>query len=204
MKFRLHPILIPLFLFLIITGNISVYTLIFVSLLIHEAGHLIAAKAMGMKVRSCTIMPYGGELIIPGRHTSGRKQRVYLALGGPAATVVVLLIALAITFPGDEIVIRIQLFLLALNLIPILPLDGGQAVTAILETNGHESSTKTAMLVQSMAVLIVAVSVLIFFLPLTFPYIILALFLLLQNIMAFRFRKYESAFINLKLKELTK
>ena len=200
----MHPILIPLFLFLIITGNISVYTLIFVSLLIHEAGHLVAAKVMGMRVRSCTIMPYGGELVIPGRHTSGKKERIYLALGGPAATVVILLFALSISFPGDEVVIRIQLFLLALNLLPILPLDGGQAVMAILETKGHELSTKTAMLVQSMVVLIAVVFVLVFFLPLTFPYIILALFLLIQNIAAFRFRKYESAFINLKLKELTK
>lgn len=206
MKFRLHPILIPLFLYLIISGNISVYSLIFISLLIHEAGHLIAAKVMGMKVRSCTIMPYGGELVIPGRHTSRRKKRIYLALGGPAATVLILLVALLIPFPfpGDDMFIRIQVFLLALNLLPILPLDGGHVVTAILETKGHESSTKTAMLVQSMVVLIAAVCVLIFYLPLTLPYIILALFLLIQNIASFRFRKYESAFINLKLKELTK
>ena len=204
MKFRLHPILIPLFLFLIISGNVSVYSLIFVSLLIHEAGHLIAAKTMGMRVRSCTIMPYGGELVIPGRHTSGIKERIYLALGGPVATVVLLLIAIVIPFPGDEVVIRIQLLLLGLNLLPILPLDGGQAVTAILETKGHESSTKTAMLVQSIAVLIATIGILIFFLPITLPYIILALFLCIQNIAAFRFRKYESAFINLKLKELTK
>ena len=37
------------------------YALIFVSLLIHEAGHLLAAYLTGMRVRSCTIMPYGGE-----------------------------------------------------------------------------------------------------------------------------------------------
>lgn len=204
MKFRLHPILIPLFLFLIITGNISVYTLIFVSLLIHEAGHLIVAKLLGMKVRSCTIMPYGGELVIPGRYTSGRKERIYLALGGPAATVLLLILALVISFPGNEVVIRIQLFLLTLNLLPILPLDGGQAVTAILETKGHESSTKTIMLVQSIAVLISAIITLSFFLPLAFPYILLAFFLLLQNIVVFRFRKYENAYVKLKLKELTK
>ena len=62
MKFRLHPVLLPLFLFLIITGGLSVYALIFLSLLIHEAGHLVAAYFAGMRVRSCTIMPYGGEL----------------------------------------------------------------------------------------------------------------------------------------------
>ena len=204
MKFRLHPVLIPLFLFLIITGNLSVYALIFISLLIHEAGHLIAAKTLGMRVRSCTIMPYGGELVIPGRLTSGRKDRMYLALGGPTATVVLLLIAIIISFPGNEVVVRIQFFLLALNLLPILPLDGGQVLLAILETKGHIHSTKTAMLIHSIVVLGAAIIGLSFYLPVTLPYLLLALFLLIQNVAVFRFRKYDKAFIDLKLKELTK
>ena len=91
MKFRLHPILLPLFAFLLMSGNISTYTLIFVSLLVHELGHLIAAKATGMNVRSCTIMPYGGELVIPGRNTARRKNRIIVALGGPAATLILLI-----------------------------------------------------------------------------------------------------------------
>ncbi len=77
MKFRLHPVLLPFFLFLIMTGSISIYALIFVSLLIHEAGHLIAAYLTGMRVRSCTIMPYGGEIVIWNRHLAPRRERLH-------------------------------------------------------------------------------------------------------------------------------
>ena len=45
--------------------------------LLHEVGHLIAAKLTGMRVRSCTIMPYGGELVIPGRHIAPKKGSHY-------------------------------------------------------------------------------------------------------------------------------
>ena len=156
MKFRLHPVLLPVFLFFMVTGGFSAYAIIFISLLLHEGGHLVAAKLTGMRVRSCTIMPYGGELVIPGRLLAPRKNRIFVAMGGPIATMILLLIALIVSFPGDELFIRIQIALLILNLLPIVPLDGGQALAAILETKGAEHSTRTAMLVYSIAFLSVA------------------------------------------------
>lgn len=204
MKFRLHPILLPIFLFLIISGDLSVYTLIFISLLIHEAGHLICAYILGLRIRSCTIMPYGGELVIPGRLTARRKHRIYLALGGPAATLLLLFIGLLLEFPGDELVVKIQLFLLGLNLLPVLPLDGGHVLGAVLETKGFEARAKTIMLIYSMFILTVISIALSLHLPNTVPYLLLSVFLLIQNYTSFRFRRYEQAFINLKINVLTK
>lgn len=201
MKFRLHPILIPVFLFLIVSGNLSMYTLILLSLLIHEAGHLIAAYATGMRVKSCTIMPYGGELVIPGRNLKRRRSRFILALGGPAATVVLLVVASIFSFPGDEIVVQIQLVLLALNLLPILPLDGGQALTAFLETKGSEYRTRARMIVHSMVSLSIIILALSVYLPRSAPYLLLATFLLIQNIAMYRFRRYEKALMELKMRE---
>lgn len=198
MKFRLHPVLLPLFLFLMITGGVSVYALIFMSLLIHEAGHLIAAYLTGMRVRSCTIMPYGGELVIKDRYLAPKKDRFLVALGGPVATLVVLLLATLIPFPGDEQVIQIQVALLVLNLLPILPLDGGQAICALLETEGFEYRTRSLFLVHSMLFISAAILLLSSGLPQTMPYLFLALFLLIQNISVFRFRKYEKAYIKIK------
>lgn len=195
--------LIPLFLFLIMTGDISVYALLFISLLIHEAGHLIAAYATRMRVRSCIIMPYGGELVISNRQLEPRRNRLIVALGGPLATVFLLGFALWIPFPGDDQVVRIQLVLLALNLLPILPLDGGQAICALLETDGSEYRTRALLLVYSMLVLFAAILLLFCGFPHTSLYIVLAIFLLIQNISAFRFRKYEKAYTEIKLNRLT-
>ncbi|WP_318615175.1 M50 family metallopeptidase [Sporosarcina sp. YIM B06819] len=203
MKFRLHPVLLPIFLFLIVTGEIAMYALIFVSLLIHEAGHLIAAYCTGMRVRSCIIMPYGGELVISNRQLEPKKNRIIVALSGPLATGILLVVALFIPFPGDDHVVRIQIALLLLNLLPILPLDGGQAICALLETDGSEYRTRALFLVHSIFCISVAIILLSYSIPKTIPYIFLALFLLIQNISAFRFRKYERAYAEIKLKRLT-
>ena len=45
-----------------------------------------------MRVRSCTIMPYGGEIVIWNRHIASRKNRFIVALGGPLATILLLFI----------------------------------------------------------------------------------------------------------------
>lgn len=90
-----------------------------------------------------------------------------------------------------------------LNLLPILPLDGGQVICALLETDGSEYRTRALVLVHSMLFIAAAILLLICGLPKTIPYILLALFLLIQNITAFRFRKYEKAYTEIKLKQLT-
>ena len=203
MKFRLHPVLLPFFLFLILTGSISIYAIIFISLLIHEAGHLAAAYLTGMQIRSCTIMPYGGEIVFLNRHEASKNDRIIVALSGPLATLVVFLIATWIPFPGDDLVIRIQAALLLLNLLPVLPLDGGQAICALLETEGSIYRTRSIFLLHSILFISAGIILLTSGLPKTLPYILLALFLLIQNISVFRFRKYEKAFAEMKLNRLT-
>ncbi|MFC5603969.1 metalloprotease [Sporosarcina koreensis] len=203
MKLRLHPILAPFFLVLMVTGGLAFYALVFISLLFHEAGHIFAAKLSGMKVRSCTILPYGGELRIPDRHTYGKKQRVSVAIGGPAATAILLLLSMLFDFPGDEQFTRIQLVILSLNLLPVLPLDGGQAISAMLETEKRKYKVRSGFLLYSIAVLLAVSVSLLPGLPGTALFLALAIFLLLQNISAFKFRKYEQAYEELKRKQLT-
>lgn len=198
MKIRLHPILIPVFLFLIVSGQLSTYALIFLSLLIHEAGHLIAAKRLGLKVNVCTIMPYGGELTISGQYNIRRRKRFYVALGGPIATFFLLLFAWLLPFPNADFLIRIQLILLAVNLLPFLPLDGGQALSAYLETKGQAYEVRIAMIVHSIIFYSIVLLFFSFSYKETLPYLLLTGFLLLQNIGSYRYRKYEKALINLK------
>ncbi|KXH87327.1 site-2 protease family protein [Sporosarcina sp. HYO08] len=203
MKFRIHPVLLPVFIGLAFTGGLSLYAILFTSLLFHEFGHLLAAKFVGMTVRSCTIMPYGGEIQIKDRHLATTPARLAVALGGPTATALLLCAALLFKFPASEEVIRIQMALLAVNLLPILPLDGGQVLSALTRIGGEGVRMRTVLIVHSICFLFAAILILSAGLPKTLPYILLALFLLIQNISVFRFRKYEAAYLNLKLKRLT-
>lgn len=198
MKLRLHPVLAPFFLALMLTGGLSFYALVFLSLLLHEAGHILAAYLSGMKVRMCTIMPYGGELHIPGKFQYAKKQKIFVALGGPAATFIVLLCSIILTFPGNEQLVKIQTVILLVNLLPIIPLDGGQALCAFIETEKNKFEVRTSYLIFSIVFLTVAIIVMIDRIPSTLLFIALALFLLIQNITTFKFRKYEKAFEQLK------
>ncbi|WP_039043028.1 site-2 protease family protein [Sporosarcina sp. ZBG7A] len=203
MKFRLHPILLPVFILLAVMGGLAAYAIVFGSLLFHEAGHLVAAKANRMRVRSITILPYGGELEIAGRADHSRRARLLLALGGPIATTLLLLVAMTVTFPGSMDVMRIQLLILLVNLLPILPLDGGQALLALTEREESRYFDQTAFLLFSIGFLVVGISVLLTGLPETALLISLAVFLCLQNISVFRFRRYQRIYEQLKRNNLT-
>lgn len=202
MKFRIHPVLLPVFVVLMLTGGLSLYAILFASLLFHELGHLLAARFAGMTVRSCTIMPYGGEIQIKERHLASTQARLAVALGGPIATALLLCVALLIEFPASEEVIRMQMALLAINLLPILPLDGGQVLSALTGIGGAGVRMRTVLTVHSICFLFAALILLSAGLPKTLPYILLALFLLIQNISVFRFRKYEAAYLHLKTKKV--
>lgn len=203
MKYRIHPVLLPVFIGLVFTGGLSLYAILFTSLLFHEIGHLLAARFVGLTVRSCTIMPYGGEIQIKDRHLASTQARLAVALGGPIATALLLCAALLLKFPASEEVIRMQMALLAVNLLPILPLDGGQVLSALTAIGGAGARMRTILVVHSICFLFAAVLLLSAGLPKTLPYILLALFLLIQNISVFRFRKYEAAYLHFKLKRLT-
>ncbi|MDV6377215.1 M50 family metallopeptidase [Sporosarcina sp. GW1-11] len=199
MKFRIHPILLPIFLFFMVVGGVSLYAMILFSLVFHEFGHVLAATKAGMKIRNCTIFPYGGELQIVNRQLATKQQRLMTALGGPIATAVLLVIGLVIEFPGSEQFLQIQHILLTVNLLPILPLDGGQVLSVLLETEKNKYSTRSHFTLYSIIASISLSVYLTSYLPDSMPYVLLTSFLAIQNIISYRFRKYEQIFEQLAI-----
>lgn len=203
MSFRLHPILLPFFIFLIATGGISTYVLFFSSLLWHELGHLVAARFVRMKVRTCTIYPYGGELTITNYYATTKRARIIVALGGPVATLLLYCLASILPFAGMEQWQFMQLVLFGVNCLPILPLDGGQVVATAIETQTNRFAVRSFFLLYSIVMLFIMIIFLSSSLPQTLPYIAIASFLLLQNVAVFRYRKYARAFELITSKHLT-
>ena len=186
-----------------VMDGLAAYAIVFVSLLVHEGGHLLAAKLFGMRVRSMIIYPYGGELEIVQRDAYSKTARVILALGGPIATTCILIVAFFIPFPGSVDIVRVQLLILLINLLPILPLDGGQALLALTERENSKYFDYTAFLVFSMGFLVVGGLLLLTGLPRTALLISLAIFLTLQNVSAFRYRRYKRIYDQIKRNHLT-
>jgi stage IV sporulation protein FB len=113
---------------------------IFVSILVHELGHALAGRRFGARP-AILLHSMGGLCYLPGGRFS-RGQNILVSLAGPAAgfllaaLTVVLLYGLA---PTDRLVryaflvsLYVNVVWTLLNLLPILPLDGGQVFRDLL------------------------------------------------------------------------
>lgn len=118
---------------------------VFVSILVHEFGHALTARACGYPPR-VLLYQFGGLAMFSPTHnfSLGRSLLITaagplagLALGGVAIVVgLVLAIRNVPLAPGAEIfltqMVYINIFWSVLNLMPVLPLDGGQIARDLL------------------------------------------------------------------------
>ena len=102
--------------------------------LVHELGHAVAARSFGAQVISINAHGFGGTCEWYGDVTA--KQRAIIAWGGVLAQAVVYVAARILSlvvptwgFLGDFMytLLVTNLILIAINLLPIRPLDGAEA-----------------------------------------------------------------------------
>lgn len=183
--------MIPFLGFFYLSGEIAIYSIVFGSLLFHELGHLFAAKLIGVKVRSCMILPYGGEIKIEQFSKRKKKHQLLIVLFGPLFTFLLLIICLLIDFPQKNIMLVTQFVILFLNLLPIFPLDGGRVLLTI-------AADKYVQIIGfSLYFSIVILCVSLFYFPKGLYVTIIFFFLAYQNYSYWRFRKYKLAFDSL-------
>jgi Zn-dependent protease/predicted transcriptional regulator len=144
--------------------------LFFVSLLLHELGHALEARREGIPTRGITLWMLGGVAESGGPFpTPGAEARI--ALAGPAVSAA---LGAAFVVAGHvaglpaalaavlEWLGWTNLLLLAFNLLPALPLDGGRVLRAALWRirGNHLKATRAAAWVsQAVAVGMIAVGV---------------------------------------------
>lgn len=114
--------------------------LMFGSVLLHELGHSLVARSQGIKVNSITLFLFGGIAAIEEESkTPGGALQV--AIAGPSVSIVLflLLMLLSLVLPASSLasvmmgdLARINLVLALFNLLPGLPLDGGQIFKAVV------------------------------------------------------------------------
>jgi Zn-dependent protease/CBS domain-containing protein len=122
------------------SAGVVMALLLFSSVLLHELGHSLVAKSQGIKVNSITLFLFGGIASIEEESkTPGKAFQV--AIAGPVVSVLLfILLQVSATVFSDtsqlsvmlKDLARINLVLALFNLIPGLPLDGGQVLKAAL------------------------------------------------------------------------
>lgn len=144
----------------LIVGGVLVF-----SLLVHEYGHALTAVFFGARP-TITLEAFGGNAQYNGSGISA-KQRFLITLNGPLfeSLLIVLPFYLLKTgvFEGNyymqyflEVTMRLNIWWCLLNLIPIVPLDGGYIVRYLLVNRFGEAGYKTSFVISLMCVAIVA------------------------------------------------
>ena len=154
--------------------------LFFGSIVLHELGHAIAARREGIEVTGIELFLFGGVMKM-SRDTDSPGAEFRVAAAGPAVTLLIVLVGgllgLLIVGPdrlldsgslsGDQsedipivlvsVLVTFNLLLLAFNLVPAFPLDGGRIAraTAWKLTGDRGKATRfSARLGQGFAVLL--------------------------------------------------
>jgi Zn-dependent protease len=134
--------------------GVLLMALLFACVALHELGHALMAKRLGIGVREILLLPIGGVALLT-RSPSKPLHELLIAAAGPAVNVLIVaallpaLIALGLgggmpatglAFgPGEPGLFtalfwlaQANVFLVLFNLIPAFPLDGGRILRALL------------------------------------------------------------------------
>ena len=114
-------------LIIILTGNFNYFIFYFSLLFIHELGHAITGMVMGYKLEKIVFYPLGGITIFNLPINIPLKKELLILLMGPVMQIVGYLF---LKSHNDNIIIY-HYTLLAFNLLPIYPLDGGKILNII-------------------------------------------------------------------------
>ena len=139
--------------------GVTFILLLFVSVLLHELGHVFAARRYGVQTPDITLLPIGGVARLE-RLPEKPSEELVVALAGPLVNLVIAAVllgllhgvlparVLALDAPGPGLLARLataNLFLAAFNLLPAFPMDGGRVLRALLATRmGTARATATA------------------------------------------------------------
>ena len=132
---------------------------LFACVVLHEFGHVFAARRYGIKTSDVTLLPIGGVASLE-RMPEKPSQEIVVALAGPAVNIVIALVLMFVlgarfdlsqmaqleqaqsTLTGRIAAANMMLF--AFNLIPAFPMDGGRVLRAILAIwMGYTRATRT-------------------------------------------------------------
>lgn len=116
MKIKIHPTAIVLIAFFIWNKS---FDKLLISVILHELGHSAAALMIGKRNQVFTLTPLGCALYVG--EIQGRLRSVFVYAAGPMVS---LLLA--------PILAPETLWVFAFNIFPVLPLDGGRILSAVI------------------------------------------------------------------------
>ena len=137
-KLLAHPLALLMPVLALALGAGSEALALTIGLAVHEAAHLLAARALGVGVSQLRLMPFGGAISLENPYAIAPGKLLAVAAAGPAGSLLCLILSAALAHwralsPGLSLaLIQANLVLMLFNLVPALPLDGGRMLYALL------------------------------------------------------------------------
>ncbi len=136
--YRFHPLFTLVMIGSALTGYFLEAITLFGIVLIHELGHVAAAKGFGWRLKEVQLLPFGGVAVVEELGTVPAREELIVALAGPLQHLWLIGLAYGaqVFSPGNEewwsYFIRANFMIALFNLLPVLPLDGGKILQSLL------------------------------------------------------------------------
>lgn len=129
LKIKIHPLLLPLCLLYILQGQCMIFLGIVFFVTLHELAHCITAVLFGAKVNRIWFTPIGERAVIKDLENLSFFKRQIVFCCGPIVSFL-LGIFFIVLGEGETILFfgSFNILLCCFNLLPFLPLDGGNII----------------------------------------------------------------------------
>lgn len=150
-KLYINLWIIPLFGMAFFTGSLTALCISYTAVLLHELAHWVAARRLDIPTGGIALMPFGAQLRLRDILISDPADEVVLCAAGPlmnlvlaAGTLFVRLMTGQTAFcHGLDLFLAANASVFLLNVLPILPLDGGRILRAVLtHTSGFLKASR--------------------------------------------------------------
>lgn len=112
-----------------LTGQFRMLMFIMILIIIHEIGHILAAKIFNWKINKINILPFGGNINFDIKLNESIKKEAIVIVMGPIFQIIGTIILINLPFISYKEIIEIKNIsysLILFNLLPIVPLDGSK------------------------------------------------------------------------------
>lgn len=129
MRVKVSVLTVVLFAIIAVLGDFKDYLTVYIIMIFHEAAHLVAALLIGLKPDCVLFAPFGVNLKLKNKIVYSLSEEVILYLSGPLLNGILSLVGL---YMQNREFYQINTVLMIMNLLPILPLDGGMIFLRVI------------------------------------------------------------------------